>query len=164
MTPDIFKTIICHLKTIIDCLSPKVFYSNQLSNQLEVNNIQLFGWLLSNIWFIWQGRADIGRSVSWAQYLSLLPNKSDIGQAADQTTLLLFPPRILVYVSLTIMRSNYVKTYKPVHRAQLKKSSFNSQTFQWRSISRWFDQQGVGWGKSRDVISGHLGCRISKII
>ena len=49
--------------------------------------------------------------------MSLLPNKSDIGQATDQTTVLLFPPRILVYVSLTIMRSNYIKTYKPVHRA-----------------------------------------------
>ena len=83
--------------------------------------------------------------------LSPLPNKSDIGQAADQTTVLLFPPRILVYVSLTIMRSNYVKTYKPVHRAQLKKTSFNSQTFQWPSFSRWFDQQRVGWQKSHDV-------------
>ena len=40
MTPNIFKKIICHLKTIVDCLSPKIFlnYSNQLSNQLEVNN------------------------------------------------------------------------------------------------------------------------------
>ena len=26
----------------------------------------------------------------------LLPNKSDIGQAADQTTVLLFPPRMLI--------------------------------------------------------------------
>ena len=84
-----------------------------------------------------------------SQYLSLLPNKSDIGQAADQTTVLLFPPRILVYVSLTIMRSNYIKTYKP---------------FIVRSISRWFDQQRVGWQKSGDVISGHLGCHISEII
>ena len=74
---------------------------------------------------------------------SPLPNKSDIGQAVDQTTVLLFPPRILVYVSLTIIRDNYFKNYKPVHLAQLKKSSFNSQTFQWRSISKWFDQQGV---------------------
>ena len=42
--------------------------------------------------------------------------------------------------------------------------SFNSQTFQWRSISRWFDQQRVGWQKLRDVISGHPGCHVSKII
>ena len=27
---------------------------------------------------------------------SPLPNKSDIGQAADQTTVLLFPPRMLI--------------------------------------------------------------------
>ena len=99
----------------------------------------------------------------FAQYLSPLPNTSDIGQAADQTTVLSFPPRILVYVSLTIMKSNYIKTYKPVHRAQLKKTSFNPQTFQWRSISRWFDQQRVGWQKSRDVISGHLGYHTSKL-
>ena len=38
MTPNIFKTIIYNLKTIVDCLFPKIFYSNQLSNQLEVNN------------------------------------------------------------------------------------------------------------------------------
>ena len=38
MTPNIFKTIIYHLKTIVDCLSPEIFYSSQLSNQLEVNN------------------------------------------------------------------------------------------------------------------------------
>ena len=38
MTLNIFKKIIYHLKTIIDCLSPIIFYSNQLSNQLEVNN------------------------------------------------------------------------------------------------------------------------------
>ena len=67
---------------------------------------------------------------------SPLPNKSDIGQAVDQTTVLLFPPRILVYVSLIIMRNNYFKSYKPVHLAQLKKSSVNSQAFQWLSISK----------------------------
>ena len=44
-------------------------------------------------------------------------NKSDTGQAADQTPVLLFPPKIWDYVSLTIMRSNY----KAVHHAQLKK-------------------------------------------
>ena len=38
MTPNIFKKIIYHLKTIVDSLSLKIFYSNQLSNQLEVNN------------------------------------------------------------------------------------------------------------------------------
>ena len=39
MTPNIFKRIIYHLKAIVDCLLiPKIFYSNQLSNQLEVNN------------------------------------------------------------------------------------------------------------------------------
>ena len=39
MTPNIFKKIIYHLKTIVDCLSPKIFfYSNQLSNPLEANN------------------------------------------------------------------------------------------------------------------------------
>ena len=43
--------------------------------------------------------------------------KSDIGQATDQTTTLLFPPKILVSISFTIMRGDY----NPVHRAQLKK-------------------------------------------
>ena len=38
MTPNIFKNIIYDLKTIVNSLSPKIFYSNQLSNQLEVNN------------------------------------------------------------------------------------------------------------------------------
>ena len=38
MTPNIFKKIIHQLKTIVNCLLPKIFYSNQLSNQLEVNN------------------------------------------------------------------------------------------------------------------------------
>ena len=38
MTPNIFKKIIYHLKTIVDSLSLKIFYSNRLSNQLEVNN------------------------------------------------------------------------------------------------------------------------------
>ena len=39
MTPNIFKNIIYNLKTIVNSLSPKIFfYSNQLSNQLEVNN------------------------------------------------------------------------------------------------------------------------------
>ena len=33
---------------------------------------------------------------------SPLPNKSDIGQAADQTTVLLFPPRISVFANNTI--------------------------------------------------------------
>ena len=39
MTPNIFKNIMYDLKTIVNSLSPKIFfYSNQLSNQLEVNN------------------------------------------------------------------------------------------------------------------------------
>ena len=38
MTPNIFKNIIYDLKTIVNSLSPKIFYSNQLSNHLEVNN------------------------------------------------------------------------------------------------------------------------------
>ena len=38
------------------------------NKHLRWDIIQLFGRLLSDIWFIWQGRADIGRSVSWAQY------------------------------------------------------------------------------------------------
>ena len=38
---------------------------------------------------------------------SPLPNKSDIGQAADQTTVLLFPPRMLI---LLIIRDNYFKS------------------------------------------------------
>ena len=85
----------------------------------RINTIQLFGRLVSDIWFIWQGRADTGRSVSWAQYrISLanyaspnigspLPNKSDIGQAADQTTVLLFSPRILI---LLVIKGNYYKS------------------------------------------------------
>ena len=60
-----------------------------------------------------------------------LPDKPDTGQAADQTTVSLFSPKILVYISLAITRSDY----KPVHGAQLKKSSLNSQRFKWRSIS-----------------------------
>ena len=42
-----------------------------------------------------------------------LPNKSDITQAADQTTVLLFLPKILVYVSLIIIRMIISKT-KPI--------------------------------------------------
>ena len=38
MTPNIFKNIIYDLKTIVNSLSPRFFYRNQLSNQLEVNN------------------------------------------------------------------------------------------------------------------------------
>ena len=38
---------------------------------------------------------------------SPLPNKSDIGQAADQTTVLLFQPRMLI---LLIRRVNYFKS------------------------------------------------------
>ena len=56
---------------------------------------------------------------------SEVPNKSDIGQITDQTIGSFFLPKILVHVSLIIMRSNY----KLVHPAQLNKSSFNSQTF-----------------------------------
>ena len=37
-----------------------------------------------------------------------LPNKSDIGQAADQTTVLLFPPKIL---TLLTIGGNYFKSY-----------------------------------------------------
>ena len=62
---------------------------------------------------------------------SPLPNKSDVGQAADQTTVLLPPPKSLVYVSYASMRDDN----KPVHRAQLKKIGFNSQRSQWRLIS-----------------------------
>ena len=92
--------------------------------------------------------------------LSSIPFCSDIGQAADQTTVL-FPLRISVYVSSPIMRSNYIKTYKPVYHAQLKKVAsvhkhLNGVNVRLAggSISR------VGWKKSRDVISGHLGCHI----
>ena len=45
---------------------------------------------------------------------SPLPNKSDIGKAPDQTTVLLFPPRILVYVSF----HNYEK-YTLLHNKLL---------------------------------------------
>ena len=55
-----------------------------------------------------------------------LPNKSDIEQAVDQTTVLIFSPRILVYISLTIMITNYIKNYKLVLCAQLRKSSFKN--------------------------------------
>ena len=39
MTPDIFKMIMYHLKTIVHCLDPRSFYSRRqsFSNQLEVN-------------------------------------------------------------------------------------------------------------------------------
>ena len=46
---------------------------------------------------------------------SPLPNKSDIGQAADQTTVLLFPTRITILL-LTI-GFNYFKSYICVHHA-----------------------------------------------
>ena len=45
---------------------------------------------------------------------SPLPNKSDIGQAADQTTVLLFPPRISILLRIGF---NYLKSYICVHRA-----------------------------------------------
>ena len=54
------------------------FYNNKFECKITKGNIrliprmhnmlQLFGQLLSNIWFIWQGRADTGQSLSWAQY------------------------------------------------------------------------------------------------
>ena len=39
MTPNIFKKIMYHLKTIVYCLGPRSFYSRRqsFSNQLEVN-------------------------------------------------------------------------------------------------------------------------------
>ena len=43
-----------------------------------------------------------------------LPNKSDIGQAVDQTTVLLFPPRISILLTIGF---NYFKSYICVHRA-----------------------------------------------
>ena len=43
-----------------------------------------------------------------------LPNKSDIGQAADQTTVLLFRPRISILLTIGF---NYFKSYICVHRA-----------------------------------------------
>ena len=64
---------------------------------------------------------------------SPLPNKSDIGQAADQTTVLLFPPRISILLTIGF---NYFKSYIRVHPAW---RSFNSLTFLWRPISRWFE-------------------------
>ena len=45
---------------------------------------------------------------------SLLPNKSGIGQAADQITVLLFPPRISILLTIGF---NYFKSYICVHRA-----------------------------------------------
>ena len=39
MTPNIFKKITYHLKTIVNCLFPKTFLQHyELSNQLEVNS------------------------------------------------------------------------------------------------------------------------------
>ena len=46
---------------------------------------------------------------------SPLPNKSDIGQAAGQTTVLLFLPRISIL--LTIGLNYFIKSYICVHRA-----------------------------------------------
>ena len=46
---------------------------------------------------------------------SPLPDRSDITQAADQSTVLLFPPRMLISI---IIKGNY--------RAQLRKSGCNS--------------------------------------
>ena len=45
---------------------------------------------------------------------SPLSNKSDIGQAANQTTVLLFLPRISILLTI---RFNYFKSYICVHRA-----------------------------------------------
>ena len=45
---------------------------------------------------------------------SPVPNKSDIEQAAGQTTVLLFPPRISI---LQTIGFNYFKSYICVHRA-----------------------------------------------
>ena len=83
------------------------YYTKRKGDPTLVHIIQLFGQLLSDIWFIWQGRADIEWSISWAQYRFSLPNKSDIGQAADETTVLLFPHRMLI---LLVIRGNYFKS------------------------------------------------------
>ena len=45
---------------------------------------------------------------------SPLPNKSDMGQAADQTIVLLFPPRISILLTIGF---NYFKSYICVNRA-----------------------------------------------
>ena len=47
MTPNIFKKVIYHLKIMVDCQSPKIFYSNQLSNQLEDNNNNYSGIIMA---------------------------------------------------------------------------------------------------------------------
>ena len=61
---------------------------------------------------------------------SPLPNKSDIGQAADQTTVLLFPPRISIFLTIGFNASVSI-----VH----KEVSIHFNTFLWHSISRWFE-------------------------
>ena len=59
-------------------------------------------------------------------------------QAADQTNVLLFLPRMLI---LLIIRYNDFKSSEPVHLAQSRKSSFSSHTFVWPSISTWFESR-----------------------
>ena len=50
-----------------------------------------------------------GKARADPNIVSPLPNKSDSGQAGDQTTVLLFSPKIFVYVSLIIIVSHYIK-------------------------------------------------------
>ena len=54
-----------------------------------------------------KGEPILGEAYTEPNIGSPLPNKSDIGQAADQTTVLLFPPRILIFL---IIRVNYFKS------------------------------------------------------
>ena len=73
----------------------------------------------------------------WAQ-LTLCPISAlpcQINQILDSSRLnncILFLAKILVYVSLMIMRTDY----KPVHHAQPKKSNVNSHKFQWCLVGR----------------------------
>ena len=84
------------------------------------------------------------------------PNKSDIGQAADQTAVLLFPLKIQVF--FTIMRSNP----RIINRSiACKVASTHSNGVRLAGVVRLAES----WvAESHDVISGHLGRHISKTI
>ena len=85
-----------------------------------------------------KGEPILGDAYASPDIGSSLPNKSDIGQAADQTTVLLFPPRMLI---LPIIQGNYFKSLtSPSCTIEQKQFQFTC-TFLWRSISRWFESR-----------------------
>ena len=57
MTPNIFKKIIYHLKTIVDCLSPKIFLISAINLVISLRSITIIiQQMVPKCIHIWQGQ------------------------------------------------------------------------------------------------------------